>query len=217
MRLLRKHSIGLTSTEFDYLDGVTSGIQTQMDGKAPLASPTFTGTVAGVTATHVGLGNATNESKATMFTSPTFTGNVLSTGQPCFQMQVGSSQSSPATGATIVFSTERFDVGSDFTGNTFTAPVTGKYLFSWCIDVQVLDKDNTGAWVELITSNHTYQYILLQDPAGFDEDPTYWPFVGSLTCDLDASDTAYLTWNFSSGVTCDAIRPESYWSGVLIC
>jgi len=40
------------------------------------ASPTFTGTVAGVTATHVGLGNVTNESKATMFSSPTFTGTV---------------------------------------------------------------------------------------------------------------------------------------------
>jgi hypothetical protein len=32
--------------------------------------------VAGVTATHVGLGNVTNESKSTMFTSPTFTGTV---------------------------------------------------------------------------------------------------------------------------------------------
>lgn len=42
--------------------------------KAPKASPTFTGTVTGVTAAHVGLGNVTNESKATMFTNPTFTG-----------------------------------------------------------------------------------------------------------------------------------------------
>ena len=39
------------------------------------ASPTFTGTVAGVTAAHVGLGNVTNESKSTMFASPAFTGN----------------------------------------------------------------------------------------------------------------------------------------------
>ena len=38
------------------------------------ASPTFSGTVAGVSATHVGLGNVTNESKSTMFASPTFTG-----------------------------------------------------------------------------------------------------------------------------------------------
>jgi hypothetical protein len=40
------------------------------------ASPTFTGTVTGVSATMVGLGNVTNESKATMFASPTFTGTV---------------------------------------------------------------------------------------------------------------------------------------------
>ena len=38
------------------------------------SSPTFTGTVSGVTATHVGLGNVTNESKATMFTNAALTG-----------------------------------------------------------------------------------------------------------------------------------------------
>ena len=35
----------LTVTELNYVDGVTSAIQTQMNLKAPLASPTFTGTV----------------------------------------------------------------------------------------------------------------------------------------------------------------------------
>ena len=34
-----------TTTELNYVDGVTSAIQTQLDAKAPLASPTFTGTV----------------------------------------------------------------------------------------------------------------------------------------------------------------------------
>jgi len=34
----------LTATELGYVDGVTSAIQTQIDTKAPLASPTFTGT-----------------------------------------------------------------------------------------------------------------------------------------------------------------------------
>lgn len=39
-------TIGAVSpTELGYLDGVTSAIQTQLDAKAPLASPTFTGTV----------------------------------------------------------------------------------------------------------------------------------------------------------------------------
>ncbi len=54
----------VSDTEIGYLNGVTSAIQTQMDAKAPLASPTFTGTVAGVTATHVGLGNVDNTSDA---------------------------------------------------------------------------------------------------------------------------------------------------------
>jgi hypothetical protein len=35
----------LTVTELNYVDGVTSAIQTQLGNKAPLASPTFTGTV----------------------------------------------------------------------------------------------------------------------------------------------------------------------------
>jgi hypothetical protein len=40
-------NFGLTATaaELNYTDGVTSNIQTQLDTKAPLASPTFTGTV----------------------------------------------------------------------------------------------------------------------------------------------------------------------------
>ena len=35
---------GVSATEFGYLDGVTSAIQTQIDAKAPIANPTFTGT-----------------------------------------------------------------------------------------------------------------------------------------------------------------------------
>ncbi len=44
-------SIGsVSSTELGYLDGVTSAIQTQLDAKASLNSPTFTGTPAAPTA-----------------------------------------------------------------------------------------------------------------------------------------------------------------------
>jgi hypothetical protein len=41
----------VSDTEIGYLNGVTSAIQTQMDAKAPLASPTFTGTVSAATLT----------------------------------------------------------------------------------------------------------------------------------------------------------------------
>jgi cytoskeletal protein CcmA (bactofilin family) len=62
----------VSNTEIGYLDGVTSSIQTQIDSKlststasstyAPIANPTFTGTVAGVTKSHVGLENVDNTS-----------------------------------------------------------------------------------------------------------------------------------------------------------
>jgi len=54
---------GTTAAEFDYMDGVTSNVQTQMDAKlatatatstyAPKASPAFTGTPTGITAAHI--------------------------------------------------------------------------------------------------------------------------------------------------------------------
>lgn len=58
-------SIGeVSSTELEYLDGVTSSIQTQLSDldttKADIESPTFTGTVSGVTSSMVGLGNVDN-------------------------------------------------------------------------------------------------------------------------------------------------------------
>jgi hypothetical protein len=58
-------SVGdVSSTELGYVNGVTSAIQTQLNGKAPTADPTFTGTVSGITSAMVGLGNVDNTSDA---------------------------------------------------------------------------------------------------------------------------------------------------------
>jgi hypothetical protein len=58
-------TIGYVSgTEISYLSGVTSAIQTQINSKAPINSPTFTGTVSGITKDMVGLGNVENTSDA---------------------------------------------------------------------------------------------------------------------------------------------------------
>jgi hypothetical protein len=54
----------VSDVEIGYLDGVTSAIQTQINTKAPTADPTFTGTVSGVTKSHVGLGNVDNTADA---------------------------------------------------------------------------------------------------------------------------------------------------------
>jgi hypothetical protein len=60
-------SIGdVSAAEIGYLDGVTSSIQTQLTDldttKADIESPTFTGTVSGITSSMVGLGNVDNTS-----------------------------------------------------------------------------------------------------------------------------------------------------------
>jgi hypothetical protein len=68
----------LASTDTDKALSAAQGKALE-DNKAPINNPTFTGTVSGVTATHVGLGNVDNESKATMFLNPTFTGDVTVT------------------------------------------------------------------------------------------------------------------------------------------
>ena len=62
-------SIGdVSATEIGYLNGVTSSVQTQITSldtsKAPKESPTFTGTVSGITSSMVGLGNVDNTSDA---------------------------------------------------------------------------------------------------------------------------------------------------------
>lgn len=54
--------LGNVNNTTDLLKPVSTATQTALDLKAPLASPTFTGTVSGITATMVGLGNVNNTS-----------------------------------------------------------------------------------------------------------------------------------------------------------
>jgi hypothetical protein len=57
----------VSNTELQYLNGVSSSIQTQLDAKAPIANPIFTGTVSGITKDMIGLGNVDNTSDATKY------------------------------------------------------------------------------------------------------------------------------------------------------
>lgn len=55
-----------THTELNYVDGVTSALQTQLDAKAPTASPTFTGTITGAAMTLTGAVTLTGASAVTV-------------------------------------------------------------------------------------------------------------------------------------------------------
>lgn len=56
--------IGAAAASHTHAIADTTGLQTALDAKAPLASPTFTGTVSGITKGMVGLGSVDNTSDA---------------------------------------------------------------------------------------------------------------------------------------------------------
>lgn len=95
---------------------------------------------------------------------------------------------------TIVFGTEVFDIGGDFATPNFTAPVTGKYYLSTKTTIAAIDHDGTYySGNRIITSNRTYteNYSVRNF---LDSEPDSFTFHHSVTADMDASDTAYITW-----------------------
>ena len=89
-------------------------------------------------------------------------------------------------------STEIIDRNGDFSGNTFTAPVTGLYFLSMNLYVNSYDHDNnwSGAWID--TSNRRYQMWFLAGNA-LSVDGSVQMSGGSVA-DMDAGDTA--VWQF---------------------
>ena len=63
-----------TETELNFMSGVTSAVQTQLTSKAPVASPTFTGTVTTPAINLNGSDVATSLAAKAPLASPTFTG-----------------------------------------------------------------------------------------------------------------------------------------------
>jgi len=71
--------ITATTAELNFTDGVTSNIQTQMNTKAPLASPTFTGTLVAPTA-NITTANVTTVDLGDWTVTQTGSNLVFSTG-----------------------------------------------------------------------------------------------------------------------------------------
>ena len=127
-----------------------------------------------------------------------------------------STQSNVANTDTITFDTERFDVNADFASNTFTAPVTGKYLITFCVSVTAMDYDATYNRVKLVTSNRNYSFGIVGEQ-NFTANPNYVSFEGALLVDMDASDTALLQWSQAGGSSIGDIFDSTNLSIVLIC
>ena len=143
-------------------------------------------------------------------------GEILKPLQPSFSVNPASAQNNFAANGSnveIVFGTENYDVGANFASNTFTAPVTGKYLLTTNIYTLNLDSAATYYVTTISTSNRTY--LNLFDP-DFGQDAVYWTHVVSAVADMDANDTAKVLFSQSGGTAQTDIQTSSRFTGILI-
>jgi hypothetical protein len=143
-------------------------------------------------------------------------GHVTMPNQPAFQVNPASNQLNMANGDTLIFAQEKFDQNSDFSSNTFTAPVTGKYQLQLTARIDVLDRDANWVRVEMVTSNRTYEANII-DPDAFDKNPDHWSFNFSVLADMDANDTVFLRWGQSGGSNTADLDTQAHFSGYLVC
>ena len=145
-------------------------------------------------------------------------GYVTKPNQPAFLVQPSSQQSdfgNDGNNDTVAFGTERFDVGSNFASNVFTAPITGKYQLNANLYLTNIDSAANYYQVTLITSNRNYFYAF--DVSSADADPNRFTFQVNVLADMDASDQAFVEILQVSGSAQTDIAIESYFSGFLVC
>jgi len=122
------------------------------------------------------------------------------------------------TGLTVDFDTEVFDQGADFTADTFTAPVGGRYLLTTI--VKFGDTEGTEALVWIITSNRQHQGMMV-NAEGCDTAGNYLAIHVTTIADMDANDTATVYVEVGGGaknvdIVGDA-TPKTHFSGALLC
>jgi len=162
----------------------------------------------------IGLGSALGTTSHMVIDA---TGAITKPLQPAFLVHPASNQDNISTGSTtVVFGTERFDQNGDFTSNTFTAPVTGKYLLTYSLYLEDMPNDSTYIETFIDTSN-TRDYYHSIDPRGFDTVPIIVSMSQAHLVDLDANDTVTVRITQAGGSTTLDINTASHFSGFLVC
>jgi hypothetical protein len=142
-------------------------------------------------------------------------GRVTMPSQPAFNVHAGSALGITAnTWHQFVFSAERFDIGSNFSGNVFTAPITGKYQLSFHTRINNLRESADYYQIRVASSNKSY--FVTVDPGCFDSDSNYWSFSLSALADMDSNDTAYVSVYQNGGASSSIEAHETVFSGYLV-
>lgn len=162
-----------------------------------------------------GTGNSINTTTQTARYSQL--GKYRSLGQPCFLAlaSIVTNATGDNTNVTVVFDNEIFDQGGNYNGtNTFTAPVTGKYLFNCFMSGEVTSNAWTGYRISFIASNRTLNSVTV-DPG---ELVTGSRVKMPATCilDMDASDTVTVQYNVQGSTKTLGYRDDSWFSGAQI-
>ena len=115
--------------------------------------------------------------------------------QPCF-LAFNSATDNDVTGAgtiaTIDFDTEVFDQGNDFAADTFTAPVTGRYLLTAVVQLLGIPTGADLSLIQITTSNRAYRGSRFDLVADF---PGVIGHTITVVADMDICDTATVTVN----------------------
>ena len=166
-----------SAAELNFVDGVTSAIQTQLDAKSPLASPTFTGTL-----TYATLNDGSNDLTSTaaeLNLLDGLTGTIKTAGTETIWIPAGAMRPTVSNGC---------------------APITEIETTSGRPDMQVLDFDATSdehaqfsiafpkSWNE-----GTITFQVYWTTTATDTDGVAWGLQGVAVSDNDTIDVAYGT------------------------
>ena len=161
----------------------------------------------------IGLGSTLGTTSHMTFDS---TGAILKPLQPAFLAKATAVNNFAVTTThTMAFGTEIFDQNGDFSSNTFTAPVTGRYQFNIIVYFGQMNTDSNWLVVNFVTSNREYYAIV--DPASYDQDQTYFTMTINVLADMDANDTAGISYYASGGTAQIDLQQHTYFSGYLAC
>lgn len=149
-----------------------------------------------------------------------WTGIHTNSATPCFLARnttTDADVTGNGTAATVDFDNETFDQGSNFASDTFTAPVTGRYLLQASVRVTGITIAADQLFIDLVTSNQTYRNIW----ADTDDMPADTPLLIIAVADMDASDTVTVAVT-GAGESSDVMDihgdtfPLTYFSGCLL-
>ena len=119
---------------------------------------------------------------------------------------------------TIDFDTEVFDIGSNFSGDTFTARKTGKHFLSAVVRLQNLDIDATQYRLRINTSNREYRKMFNFEQ--FAGDILNWTIDITIVADMNKDDTAvveiYQLGGASQTDIYGAAAPHTFFCGYLL-